>query len=175
MGTKNMLQPSDEPYIKQIVSPLDFKLEDGRVTIIVPDDMVAEERDENGKIVLRKYVSPLTQDEIERRVDAYKRIDGQAAIASHFIDHLTMLESVLIQHYQRTGNDQFDAPTGDKEFDAWLEWRHAALDSFATATKPADVKLPMYPNFPAWHRQTEQFRQIALKLGYKGSFNPEVR
>jgi hypothetical protein len=91
------------------------------------------------------------------------------------IAKVAMFESVLIQHYQRTGNDQFDAPTGDKELDAWLEWRHAALYLFETANKPADVKLPLYPNFPAWYRQTEQFRQFALKLGYKGSFNPEVR
>jgi hypothetical protein len=175
MGTKNMLQPSDEPYIKQIVSPLDFKLEDGRVTIIVPDDMVAEERDENGKLVLKKYVSPLTEDEIERRVDALKRMDRQAAMFGYFVDNLTVLESVLIRHCQRTGNDQFDELTGDKEFDLWLKWRHTVLDLFASAKSPEEIKLPPYPDFPSWHAQDVYLQELALRMGYRGPFNPEVR
>jgi hypothetical protein len=175
MGMKNMLQPSDGPYIKLIVSPLNFKLDAGRVTIIVPDDMVAEERDETGKIILKKYVSPLTQNEIERRVDALKRMDRQAAMAAHFVDNLTILESVLIQYYQRTGNDQFDASTGDKELALWLQWRRVVLDLFASAKAPSDVDLPAYPHFPSWHRQDVYLKELALRLGYSGPFNAEVR
>ncbi len=170
-----MLQRSDEPYIALVVSPLTFTLEDGRVTIIVPEEMVAEERDASGKTTFRPYVSPLTQDIIESRVEEFKRSERQSKIAGSFIDHLTVLESVLIGYYQRTGNDRFGELTNDRELGPWLTWREAVLALFDTQARSDTIKLPEYPAFPSWHRQSESFRELAVRVGYRGPFNPDVR
>jgi hypothetical protein len=160
-----MLQPSDEPYIAQVVSPFEFKLINGSVIVMTPGHLVREEQDQTGTTRQVAYVFPLSQTEIERRVAELKTIEHRSAIATHFTDYLVLLDNVLVQGMRRS--DVGTTPN-DQELLPWLEWREKIQAQFDAAKSAVDVVIPPYPVFPSWYCQSEGLRELAKKLGHSG-------
>jgi hypothetical protein len=126
----------------------------GRVVIDIPNGLMSELRDDNGKMVRKPYVSTFSQDNIEKQVSELKRLEKRSAMASNFTDHLILLDDVLRQHRQRFGNDQIDDYAKDPEIGPWLAWRDDMLNQCEKASKFIEVKLSKWPKFPKAHRHT---------------------
>lgn len=168
-----MLQPSDETYIARIVAPLSFTLKAGRVSVNVPEGLVAEVRDASGKMVKQPLGGMFSHDEVEKSVNELKRIEKRSEMASNFREQLILLNDVLVQNYQRTGNDKSDDFKNDPEIGPWLAWRETFLVQCETANKPSDVKIPKWPKYPRAHRHLAGSKQLAIRLGHRGPFDTD--
>jgi hypothetical protein len=155
-----MLQLSDTTYIKQVISPLSFKLVDGQVEVEIPSGLVTEVRDKTGKVTSVPYKFPMSQQEIEVKVLALKRIERIASMAANFGPHLSVLNSVVLQASQRSDTSKALDPS-----DPWKKWQLDIEAQFEKAANPADVTLPPFPQLPAWYQNRENLKTVAEKLG----------
>jgi hypothetical protein len=169
-----MLQSSDETYIAQVVMPFTFKLVNGRVLVDVPEGMMSELRDGNGTIVRKPHVTTFSQDHIEKRVSELKRLKKRSEMASNFTGELTLLDDVLRQHAQRTGNDRMESFANDPEIGPWLAWRDDMLAQCEKAAKVIDIKLPKWPKFPKEHRPSDGSKALAKSLGHGGPLDTNI-
>lgn len=160
-----MLQRSDEIYIARIVSPLPFRLVEGRVVVELPDAS-----DRNSGTEKQSYGTIFTHDAIEKRVQVMKRIEKRSEMASNFKGHLLILDQILLQHRQYAGDVPADVLKSDPEVGPWIVWRDALLAQCEIVDRPADVKIPKWPQFPNWHRQSKDLQQLATRLGHFGPF-----
>jgi hypothetical protein len=81
-----------------------------------------------------------------------------------------LLNEVLVQNYQRTGNDKSDDFKNDPEIGPWLAWRDDVLAQCESAKRPEEVKVPKWPLFPKAHRHHSGSKQLATRLGHRGPF-----
>jgi hypothetical protein len=91
-----MLQPGDEKWIGQAVSPLAFKLKEGRVFVAANG-----EREDGPEVNYVDVTSPkapkrMTQDAIEAIVLDLKQGEHRSNIATSFEDHLVLLNAVYL-------------------------------------------------------------------------------
>jgi hypothetical protein len=160
-----MLQLSDTTYIKQVISPLSFKLVDGRVEIEIPAGLVTEVRDKMGKVTSVPYKFPMSQQEIEAKVLALKRIERIAAMAAHFGPHLSVLNSVALQSSQRFGSWNGRTGNGFDPSDPWQKWQVEFEAQLEKAIRPEQVVIQPFPLLPAWYQNRENLKDVAEKLG----------
>jgi hypothetical protein len=168
---QNMLQKSDLPYIAKAVAPLAFSLVEGRVIVEVPEGLAQDVLDEATGIVRRvPYVFDMSQEDIENRVAAYRLGEHRNKIAVAFTDHLLVKSSVTTQLMHRTGIDPSQYPNTDPEVEPWLDWTKKLVAQIDQAKTPDDVKVPEFPPFPSWHRQSPALYEAAKRLGHPGPF-----
>jgi hypothetical protein len=160
-----MLQLSDTPCIKQIVAPWTFKLVNGQVNIDLPADLMTEVRDKTGKVTLVPYKFPMSQQEIETKVLALKRIERIAAMSVNFRPYLLVLNSVTIQATQRGGRQTSGREISVDQSDPWQKWQLDFEAQLEKATKPEDVTIPPFPLLPPWFQDRENLQVVAEKLG----------
>jgi hypothetical protein len=157
-----MLQRGDEKWISQVMSPMAFKLVDGRVFV------AANGEREDGPEV--KYVDasgpdaprPMPQAEIEALVLDLKRGEHRSNIATDFEDQLALLNSVY-----SSGQTLGYSPVGEKPdsaYKAWAEWGRNVFAQFDQARTASDVRLPRLPDAPKWHPHVEVLREEIERL-----------
>jgi hypothetical protein len=157
-----MLQPGDEKWIGQVMSPMAFNLVDGRVFV------AANGEREDGPEV--KYVDasgpdaprPMPQDEIEALALDLKRGEHRSNIATSFEDYLVVFSSV-----SSSGRVSGLSSVGDQinlELKVWAEWGRNMFVQFEQAKSAADVKLSKVPEAPKWHPHYAALKREIARL-----------
>ncbi len=160
-----MLQASDTPYIERVIAPLAFKLVNGRVNVDAPTGLLSEVRDKTGRVTLVPYKFPMSQQEIEAKVLALKRMERISTMAANFGPHLSVLNSVLVQASQRCASQFGDIGNALDQSDPWQKWQLNVEAELDKATKPRDVTMPPFPQLPPWYQNRENLKDVAEKLG----------
>jgi hypothetical protein len=157
-----MLQPGDEKWIGQVVSPLAFKLIDGRVFVASNGER------EDGPTV--KYVDasgpdaprPMPQDEIEALAMDLKKGEHRSGVVASFEDYLAVLGCVY-----SNGQILGYSPSGERADDAFkarAAWGREVFAQIDQAKTAADVRMPRLPDAPKWYPHYELLQAEIVRL-----------
>jgi hypothetical protein len=149
-----MLQLGDEKWIKDVVSPLAFKLQDGRVLVAANGERFDDPNVNYIEAGLPKSIFPVSQQRIEELVTQLKRDAHRSRLALSFADALTVYDSVVLESQRLGISGHGEKP--DQDLVAWVEGCSETFARIDRANSSDDVKLPDFPPVPRWQRRRDQ-------------------